>query len=79
MEVLAMEELREPIPSSIAAVPMGEDLMEGDLMEGDPTEGMVEAMEAAGTGDKIRRCCANKRGMMQIIPRFFWRNPLSNR
>jgi hypothetical protein len=47
MEVLAMEELREPIPSSIAAVPT-----EGVFMEGDPAEGTVEAMEA-GTGDRM--------------------------
>jgi hypothetical protein len=30
------------------------------FMEGDLTEGMVEAMEAAGTGDRIRRCCVSR-------------------
>ncbi len=50
-EVLAMEELPEPIRSSIAAAPTAE-----DPMEGDPAEGMVEAMEAAGTGDRVRGC-----------------------
>jgi hypothetical protein len=47
IEVSAMEELREPIRSSIAAAPT-----EGVFMEGAPTEGMVEAMEA-GTGDRM--------------------------
>ena len=51
MEVLAMEDLREPIPSSIAAARAAEGSMAVVFMEGDSTE----AMEA-GTGDRIRRC-----------------------
>ena len=47
---LVMEDLREPIPSSIAAAPMAVVFMEGDSTEG------MEAMEVAGTGDRIRRC-----------------------
>jgi hypothetical protein len=53
MEVLAMEELPEPIRSSIAAAPTAEVFMAEVFMEGDLTEGMVEAMEAAGTGDRM--------------------------
>jgi hypothetical protein len=53
MEVLAMEELREPIRSSIAAAPTEGVFMAEVFMEGDLTEGMVEAMEAAGTGDRM--------------------------
>ncbi len=51
MEVLAIEDLREPIRSSIAAPRMAEGSMAVVFMEGDSTE----AMEA-GTGDRIRRC-----------------------
>ena len=54
MEVLAMEELRELIRSSIAAAPTAEGFMAVVFMEGDPTEGTVEAME--DTGDRVRRC-----------------------
>jgi hypothetical protein len=73
MEVLAMEELREPIPFSIAAVPTEGGSMAEVFMEG------TEATEAAGTGDRM--CAgaqATKRGMMRIIPRFFLETPLSN-
>jgi len=51
MDVLAMEDLREPTPSSIAAARAVEGSMAVVFMEGDSTE----AMEA-GTGDRIRRC-----------------------
>ena len=48
-----MEELPEPIRSSIAAAPTEGVFTAEVFMEGDLTEGMVEAMEAAGTGDRI--------------------------
>src|SRR5260221_14105853 len=65
MEVLAIEDLREPIRSSIAAPRMAEGSMAVVFMEGDSTE---EGMEA-GTGDRVCRCWAKKRGMVQILPR----------
>ena len=46
-----MEDLREPIPSSIAAARTAVGSVEVVFMEGDFTEGME-----AGTGDRIRRC-----------------------
>jgi hypothetical protein len=51
MEVLAMKDLRELIPSSIAAARAAEGSMEVVFMEGDFTEVME-----AGTGDRIRWC-----------------------
>src|SRR5258708_30049281 len=69
MEVLAIEDLREPIRSSIAAPRMAEGSMAVVFMEGDSTE---EGMEA-GTRDRIRPCWGTKRGVVQIIsPGFRW-------